>query len=545
MRALMKFDVAGKVPAGATINSVSLTGWVSLTYPDTPGTLNVQLHKVLADWGAGTLSNGTGRMPGIPWDRATAGDATWLQSFYDSNTALNKWATPGGDFSATTSAVTGFGADGTSGTWSSNAQLVADVQGWLNNPAANFGWLLKSDEIQDIGIYIDSAEATNAAHRPTLTIDYTAAAPSLAIAATDAVKAEGNSGSTAFTFTVTRSGDTSGTSSVNYAVTGSGASAASAADFAGSAFPSGSVTFNANETSKVVTVNVNGDTTVELDEGFTVTLASPVGATVATATATGTINNDDGAVSGITLTDGVLHVNGTSGSDRVSVELRSRGQIWIVASFTGSRSDGDDDDDNRNSRPSGVGFSLDSVKRIEMRLSDGNDIVAVSNSIKVPLLIDGGNGNDILRGGSGDDILLGGAGNDKLSGAGGRNILVGGDGNDELDGGYDRSILIGGNGLDRLKGSAKDDILIGGRSAYDANEVALMSILSEWTSTRPLATRISNLSTGVGAGNSYRLKLGDTVFDDGVRDTLYGGAGSDWFLAFGTDKISDRGWKDR
>ena len=392
-----------------------------------------------------------------------------------------------------------------------------------------------------VGATVATATATG-----TINNDDTAVAPSLAIAATDAVKSEGNSGSTAFTFTVTRSGDTSGTSSVNYAVTGSGGNAASAADFAGSAFPSGSVTFNANETSKVVTINVNGDTTVELDEGFTVTLASPVGATVATATATGTINNDDGAVSGITLTNGVLQVNGTSGSDRVSVELRSRGQIWIVASFTGSRGDGDDDDDdNRNSRPSGVGFSLDSVKRIEMRLSDGNDIVAVSASVKVPMLIDGGNGNDILRGGGGDDILLGGAGNDKLSGAGGRNILSGGDGNDELDGGYDRSILIGGNGLDRLRGSAKDDILIGGRSAYDANEEALMAILSEWTSARPFATRISNLSTGVGAGNSYRLKLGETVFDDGVRDTLYGGVGSDWFLAFGTDKLSDRGRQDR
>ena len=52
-----------------------------LTYPGTPGTLNVQLHKTLADWGEGT-SNGTGRMPGIPWDRATTGDATWLQTFY-------------------------------------------------------------------------------------------------------------------------------------------------------------------------------------------------------------------------------------------------------------------------------------------------------------------------------------------------------------------------------------------------------------------------------------------------------------------------------
>ena len=50
----------------------------------------------------------------------------------------------------------------------------------------------------------------------------------------------------------------------------------------------------ANETSKVITINVSGDTTVEPNESFTVTLANPTnGATLTTATATGTITNDD------------------------------------------------------------------------------------------------------------------------------------------------------------------------------------------------------------------------------------------------------------
>ena len=110
-----------------------------------------------------------------------------------------------------------------------------------------------------------------------------------------ASKAEGNSGSTPFTFTVTRSGDTTGATTVDYTVTGSGgANAANAADFAGNALPpGGSLTFNAGETSKVITINVNGDTTVESDETFTVTLSTPVGGTITTAAATGTILNDD------------------------------------------------------------------------------------------------------------------------------------------------------------------------------------------------------------------------------------------------------------
>ncbi len=55
----------------------------------------------------------------------------------------------------------------------------------------------------------------------------------LAVAAASATKAEGSSGTTPFTFTVTRSGDSSGATTVNYAVTGSGAHAADAADFGG------------------------------------------------------------------------------------------------------------------------------------------------------------------------------------------------------------------------------------------------------------------------------------------------------------------------
>ena len=57
--------------------------------------------------------------------------------------------------------------------------------------------------------------------------------PTLSIAAANASLNEGNSGSTAFTFTVTRTGSTTGASTAAYAVTGSGANPAAAADFTG------------------------------------------------------------------------------------------------------------------------------------------------------------------------------------------------------------------------------------------------------------------------------------------------------------------------
>ena len=113
----------------------------------------------------------------------------------------------------------------------------------------------------------------------------------------DADKLEGDSGTTPFTFTVTRIGDTTGASTVDFSVSGSGGDAADATDFGG-VFPSGIVTFGAGETSQVVTIDVSRDEAAEPDEGFTVTLSSPSGvATLGTDTATGTIQNEDTGVS--------------------------------------------------------------------------------------------------------------------------------------------------------------------------------------------------------------------------------------------------------
>ncbi|HZX82003.1 MAG TPA: hypothetical protein VFF19_00465, partial [Reyranella sp.] len=123
--------------------------------------------------------------------------------------------------------------------------------------------------------------------------------PTLSIAAANASLNEGNSGSTAFTFTVTRTGSTAAASTAAFAVTGSGANPAAAADFAGGVLPTGTVSFAAGETSKTITVNVAGDSTVEPGENFTVTLSNPsAGTAIGTAAATGTILNDDSSGGG-------------------------------------------------------------------------------------------------------------------------------------------------------------------------------------------------------------------------------------------------------
>lgn len=117
---------------------------------------------------------------------------------------------------------------------------------------------------------------------------------SIAIVAATAVRPEGNSGTTAFTFTIERTGSLAGSRTVEWAVTGSGANPANAADFVGGAFPSGSLTLPANQASVTLTVNIQGDLLAEPDETFTVTLSNPSpGTTITTATAQGTIQADD------------------------------------------------------------------------------------------------------------------------------------------------------------------------------------------------------------------------------------------------------------
>ncbi len=86
---------------------------------------------------------------------------------------------------------------------------------------------------------------------------------SLSIAATSVNKNEGNASSTPFTFTITRSGDTSGATTVNYAVSGISITPAEASDFVGGVLPSGTVSFAAGELTKLLSIRVQGDLEVE------------------------------------------------------------------------------------------------------------------------------------------------------------------------------------------------------------------------------------------------------------------------------------------
>ena len=121
--------------------------------------------------------------------------------------------------------------------------------------------------------------------------------PLLAISPAGLVQPEGSGSNKIYSFSVTRSGDASGVSSVNWSVVGIGSTPASANDFVGGRFPSGTIVFAAGETSTTINIEVAGDLEQETDESFLVKLDAAIGATLDPAAwnASGAIINDDSA----------------------------------------------------------------------------------------------------------------------------------------------------------------------------------------------------------------------------------------------------------
>ncbi len=112
---------------------------------------------------------------------------------------------------------------------------------------------------------------------------------SAVLTVTGVTRREGPSGTTTFTFTVARSGETTTAVSVDLATSDGTATASS--DYV---VASGNLPFAANETTGTFDVTVNGDAVLEHDETFFLSLLNPsIGAAISTGQATGTIVNDD------------------------------------------------------------------------------------------------------------------------------------------------------------------------------------------------------------------------------------------------------------
>jgi hypothetical protein len=170
-RGLIAFDVAGSIPAGSTIERVRLVLHMSRT---SGGPARVELHRASADWGQGASDAGERGGDGAP---ATPGDATWQHRFFNTDF----WVNDGGDFAAAASASIDVAAEGFY-SWES-PEMAADVQAWLDDPAQNFGWLLRGDESRtNTAKRFDSRENVAADRRPQLEVEFRRAGPPVPLA---------------------------------------------------------------------------------------------------------------------------------------------------------------------------------------------------------------------------------------------------------------------------------------------------------------------------------------------------------------------------
>jgi len=154
--------------------------------------------------------------------------------------------------------------------------------------------------------------------------------------------------------------------------------------------------------------------------------------------------------------------------------------------------------------------------------------------------VNAGQGDDTVSAGLGNDRIFAGLGNDSIYGDEGSDLLVGGSGGDTLVGRTGSDVLIGGLGADSLSGDDGSDLLYGGSTnnsasstAEDANDLALLAMLSSWSTSRPAALA-SGISTGNdGAIDSFSGYTGDDDLYVGTGDNL-----GDYGLPFmGTDRI--------
>ncbi len=378
---------------------------------------------------------------------------------------------------------------------------------------------------------------------------------SLSLAALSADKAEGQAGSTPFTFTVTRAGDITGAASATWSVSG-----AAATDFAGGARPSGTVSFAAGETSQTITVNVLGDSIVEADETFTVALAAPIGATLGPAFATGTIRNDDVSLFSI-LPPAANLDEGYSGADHANFTVSHAGQaevpITLNFTVTGSGANPANADDFADGiLPSGSLTLAPGQASATLRLlirgdsvvepDEGYTVTLSSSDPKVGFAIASAQGvirNDdvwIIAGTDGPDTLTGTAENEWIVGWGDHDRLDGRAGDDTLEGSNGDDTLTGGAGVDQFRVYAGTDTItdlgLGGAEVLvvSSRATALATLAADWI------TRLDQRSN-----NSGQVSITAAGFDvdlahaQGAAGWAVSNLGSNRAVTFGGSPRSD------
>jgi hypothetical protein len=177
-RGLFQFDLTS-LPSGIVVTQVEVRLHVTRQpdpdQPPGPVASDFSLHRMWVSWGEGIGSSLTGSV-------AAAGDATWNERHF----ANTPWGTPGGligtDYAENPSSTTSIGDVGAY-VWGSSSTLIEDVQTWVNDPAANFGFILVNESEGTLGSgrrFASTEQSDNLSPAPELVITYLIPEPSAA-----------------------------------------------------------------------------------------------------------------------------------------------------------------------------------------------------------------------------------------------------------------------------------------------------------------------------------------------------------------------------
>lgn len=169
-----------------------------------------------------------------------------------------------------------------------------------------------------------------------------------------------------------------------------------------------------------------------------------------------------------------LIIDGGKGDDRITVDEKVQTGLRLTGGegddyiIGGSGNDIIFDHHGANTINGGAGNDIIIAHGADLKDGRGNTLEGGAGDD----YLEGGNGRDVMNGGEGYDVLYGLGGDDELHGGAGNDYLDGGEGNDTLYGEAGNDNLIGGKGDDVLRGVAGDDLLIGasGSDSLDGGE---------------------------------------------------------------------------
>jgi len=249
-------------PVNASIVKAQGAGTITNDDASSSGSVNftAAAYSVNEDGGNATITvkRAGGSDGAVSVQYATSGGTASANSDYTNSSGTLSWADGDSSDKTFTIAIANDGMD----------ELDETVNVTLSNPTG--GASLGNPSSAVLTITDDDAQ-------PTISIS-------------DVSQAEGNSGTTGFSFDVTLS--TASGQSVTVDYLSADGTALVGGDYQAA---SGTLTFAPGETTRSFSVMVNGDTQDEPTETFVVNLANPSSATIAKAQGTGTIVNDDSA----------------------------------------------------------------------------------------------------------------------------------------------------------------------------------------------------------------------------------------------------------